>query len=102
MVVHLLLANLTHFLGPLGALCVGCISRSFIFALLFNNSLTINDIIGDIMNFLLGPALRLVFSPAYLWTLNVTILHKRSSAHLNGFESNGFVFDETVLPVVLL
>merc|ERR1719347_2228637 len=55
------------------------------------------------MNLLLGPALRLVFSSADLWSLNIAVFHKGSSANLDSLvESDGFVLDETVLPVVLL
>merc|ERR1712008_335529 len=55
------------------------------------------------MNLLLGPALGFIFGPTDLRALDITILDKRSSADLNSLiESNGLVFDETVLSVVLL
>merc|ERR1712106_212487 len=55
------------------------------------------------MDLLLGPALRLVLSSAYLRALDVTVLDKRSSADLHGLiEGNLLILDETVLPVVLL
>merc|ERR1739838_401448 len=55
------------------------------------------------MNLLLGPALRLILSSANLRSLNITVLYKRGSADLNSLiESDFLVFNETVLPVVLL
>merc|ERR1740128_335206 len=55
------------------------------------------------MNLLLGPALRLIFSSANLRSLDITVLHKGSSADLNSLiESNLLVFNKTALPVVLL
>merc|ERR550519_376147 len=52
-----LLLNSAHFLGPLGALGVGCVARGFIFTLLLNLSLALNNIIFNIMFLLLCPAL---------------------------------------------
>merc|ERR1719419_1342815 len=55
------------------------------------------------MNLLLGPALRLILSPADLRTLNFTILHKRLPTDLSSFiESNLFISNETRLLEVLL
>ena len=55
------------------------------------------------MNLLLGPALRLILSSTNLGSLDITVLHKRSSADLNSLvESNLLVFNETALSVVLL
>merc|ERR1711874_220911 len=55
------------------------------------------------MFLLLGPALRFVFSSADLGSLNVTVLDKGSSAHLDGLvEGNLLVVDEAVLSEVLL
>merc|ERR1711872_834714 len=54
------------------------------------------------MNLLLGPALRLILSPANLRSLNITVLDQRSSADLNSLiESDFFVFDETAFSEVL-
>merc|ERR1712106_447923 len=101
--LHLLLGDRADLLGPLGALGVGGVSRGFILTLLLNLSCALNNIILNIMNLLLGPALRLIFSSANLRSLNITVLHKGSSADLNSpIESNLLVFNKTALPVVLL
>merc|ERR1711970_570712 len=101
--LHILLGDRTHLLGPLGALGVGSVSRGFILTLLLNLSPALNNIILNIMNLLLGPALRFILSSANLRSLNITVLYKRGSADLNGLiESDFLVFNETVLPVVLL
>merc|ERR1711942_495107 len=55
--LHSLLGHRTHFLGPLGTLCICCVARCFIFTLLLHHSLTCNNIIINIMNLLLGPTL---------------------------------------------
>jgi len=101
--LDLLLVDVTDFSGPLGALGEGGVSRSLILTFLILNGLTLNNIILNIMFLLLGPALRLVFSSADLRSLDITILDKGSSAHLDGLvESNLLVVDETVLSEVLL
>merc|ERR1711892_483443 len=64
--LHLLLGDRADLLGPLGVLGVGGVSRCFILTLLLNLSCALNNIILNIMNLLLGPALRLVFSSANL------------------------------------
>ena len=55
--LHWLLLNSAHFLGPFRALGVGCVARGFIFALPFNLSLALNNIIFNIMFLLLSLAL---------------------------------------------
>ena len=55
------------------------------------------------MNLLLCPALRLILSPAYLRSLDITVLDQRGSAYLDSLiESNLFILYEAVLPVILL
>merc|ERR1719435_510312 len=55
------------------------------------------------MNLLLGPALRLVLSPADLRSLDVTVLHQRGPAHLRRLvEGDLLVLDEAALPEVLI
>ena len=101
--LHILLGDRADLLGPLGALGVGGVARSLIFTFLLNFSGALNNIIFDIMNLLLGPALGLVFCSANLRSLDVTVLHKRSSADFNSLvECNLLVLNETALPEVLL
>merc|ERR1712106_1228106 len=101
--LNLLLGDRADLLGPLGALGVGGVSRGFILTLLLNLSCALNNIILNIMHLLLGPALRLIFSSANLRSLDITVLHKGSSADLNSLiESDLLIFNETALPVVLL
>merc|ERR1712145_41644 len=101
--LDILFGNTADLLWPLGALGVGSISRSLILTLFLNLSFTSNNIILNIMNFLLGPALRLIFSSTDLRTLNITILDKRGSTDLDSFiESNCFIFNETALSEVFL
>merc|ERR1712173_382396 len=100
--LHILLGDRAHLLGPLGALGVGSVSRGFVLTLLLNLSPALNNIILNIMNLLLGPALRLILSSANLWSLNITVLYKRGSTDFNGLiESNLLVFNETALSEVL-
>jgi len=101
--LHILLGNRADLLGPLGALGVGGVSRGFILTFLLDLSLALNNVIFDIVNLLLGPALRLILSPADLRSLDITILHKRGSADLNSLvESDLLVLNETALSEVLL
>jgi len=101
--LYILLRNRAHFLGPLGALGVGGVTRSFILTFLFHFSCALNNVIFNIMYLLLCPAFRLVFSSADLWSLDITVLNQGSSAYLDGLiESNLFVFDEATLSEVLL
>merc|ERR1712128_179829 len=98
-----LLLNTAHFLGPLGALGVCGVPRSFIFTLLLNLSLAVNNIILNIMNLLFSPALRLILSSTYFRSLNITVLDQRGSANSNSLiKSNLLIFNETVFPKVLL
>merc|ERR1711936_1279349 len=54
------------------------------------------------MNLLFCPALRLMLSSTDLWTLYITVLHKRSSADLYSLiESNLLILNKTTLPEVL-
>merc|ERR1719384_1810966 len=81
--LDLLLGDVAHLLGPLGALGVGGVSGGLVLALLLNLSSALDNIILDIMDLLLGPALGLVLGTADLGSLNVTILDQRSSADLD-------------------
>merc|ERR1711895_304562 len=101
--LHWLLRHGAHLLGPLGALGVGGVAGGLVLTLLLNLGLTIDNIVLDIMNLLLGPTLGLVLSPADLRTLDIAVLDQRSSANTGCLiECNLFVLDETVLPEVLL
>merc|ERR1712002_438066 len=100
---HRLLLHRAHLLGPLGALGVGGVARGLVLTLLLNLSGTSDNIILNIMNLLLGPALRFILSPADLGALNITVLDKGSPADVGSLiEGNLFIFDEAVLPEVLL
>jgi hypothetical protein len=101
--LDILLGNGAHLLGPLAALGVGCVATGLILALLLIDSFTFNNIIFNIMFFLLGPALALVFGTADFGSLYIAILHKRSTADLDSFvESDLLVFNEAVFPEVLV
>jgi len=101
--LHRLLGDCANLSGPLGALGLGGVSRGFILTLLILDGLTLNNIILDLMLLLFGPALRLILSSADLRSLDITVLDKGSSAHLDGLiEGNLLVVDEAVLPEVLL
>jgi len=101
--LHWLLGHRANLLGPLGALGVGGVTRGLILTLLLNLSLALYNIILNIMNLLLGPALRLIFSPADLRTLDVTVLDQGGPADVGCLvEGNLFILNETVLPEVLL
>merc|ERR1712080_665480 len=78
--LHLLLRHGAHLLGPLGALGVGGVAGGLVLTLLLNLGLALDNIVLDIMNLLLGPALGLVLSPADLGTLDVAVLDQRSPA----------------------
>jgi len=100
--LHWLLGDAANLPGPLGALGVGGVSRGLVLTLLLNLSGALNHIVLNIVNLLLGPALRFVFGPADLGSLDITILNERGPADLSSFiEGNLLVFDETVLPEVL-
>merc|ERR1719283_118001 len=101
--LHILLADITHLSGPLGALGEGGVTTGLILALLILDGLTFDYIILNLMLFLLGPALRLILGSADLRALHITVLDQRSSAHLHGLiEGNLLVVDEAVLSEVLL
>merc|ERR1712002_660309 len=101
--LHRLLLHSTHLFGPLGALGVGGVARSLILTLLLDLSGAADNIILNLMNLLLGPALRLIFSPADLRTFNFTILYERLPTDLSSFiEGNLFISNETRFLEVLL
>jgi hypothetical protein len=101
--LDVLLGNRAHFLGPLGALGVGGVATGLILTLLLKDSFTFNNIIFNIMFFLLGPALALLLGTADLRSPDIAILHERSTADGDGLvESNLLVFDETALSVVFI
>merc|ERR1719347_2006621 len=94
--LHRLLLHGANLLGPLGALGVGGVARSLILTLLLDLSGAADNIILYIMNLLLGPALRLILSPADLRSLNITVLHKRLPADLSSLvKSNLLISNET-------
>ena len=101
--LHGLLLDVADLSGPLGALGEGGVAGGLILALLILDGLALNNVILNIMDLLLGPALGLVLGPADLGALDVTVLDQGSPAHLNGLvEGNLLVVDEAVLPEVLL
>merc|ERR1712098_118200 len=92
--LDILLGDIANLLWPLGALGVGGVSGCLILTLL---------IILNIMDLLLGPALRLIFSSTDLRSLNITILDKWGSTDLDSLiESDLLIFDETALSEVFL
>merc|ERR1719481_2124573 len=101
--LNFLLLHRANLFGPFGALCVGGVARSLILTLLLNLSCTGDNIILYIMNLLLGPALRLILSPANLGTLYITVLDQGSPADLSSLvEGNLFISNEAALLEVLL
>merc|ERR550534_2010723 len=101
--LDILLGDAAHLPWPLGALGVGGVAGGLVLALLLVLSSAVDNIILDVMDLLLGPALGLVLSTADLGASNVTILDQRSSADLDSLvEGNLLVLDEAVLPEVLL
>merc|ERR1712032_1790571 len=98
-----LLGDAANLPGPFFAISGGSVSGGLLLALLLNLSFAVDNIILDIMDLLLGPALGLVLSAADLRSLNVAILENRSSADLDSLvEGNLLVLDETALSEVLL
>merc|ERR1712177_1096 len=96
-----LLGDTANFLGPLGALGVGGVARCLILTFLFNLSSAHNNIFY-IMNLLLGPTFRLIFSSTDLLSRGITILDKRLSTDLDCLiESNLLIFNETGFSEVL-
>jgi len=101
--LDILLGDAADLLGPLGAISAGGVARSVIHTFLLNFSSALDNIILNIVLLLLGPTLRLVFSSTDLWALNITVLHKWSSADFNSLiEGNLLVFNETSFSEVLL
>merc|ERR1739844_638053 len=101
--LDILLGNGAHLLRPLAALGVGGVATGLILTLLLIDSFTFNNIIFNIMFFLLGPALALVISTADLGTLDIAILNERSPTNRYCFiECNLLVFNEAGLSVVFI
>jgi hypothetical protein len=101
--LYLLLGSLAHLSWPLRALGEGGIAGSFVLALLILNSLALNNIILNIMDLLLGPAFRLVLSPADLRAGDLAIFNQRGTADLNSLiEGNLLILDEAILSEILL
>merc|ERR1719495_2278238 len=101
--LHRLLGDRAHLLGPLGALGVGGVAAGVVLALLFDLGLAGDHIVLHVVHLLLGPALGLVLGPADLRALHVTVLHQGGPADGGGLvEGDLLVLDETVLPEVLL
>merc|ERR1711899_100899 len=101
--LHILLGDVAHFLWPLGAVGGGGVTRGVVLALLFHNCLTLDNIVLDVVNLLLGPTLGLILGPADLRALDVAVLHKRGATDLSGLvEGDLLVFDEAALPEVLV
>merc|ERR1711981_1034613 len=101
--LHVLLGDTAHLLGPLGALGVGGVAGGLVLALLLHDRLTAHHVVLDVVFLLLGPALGLVLSPADLGSLLVTVLHQGSTADLHGLvEGDLLVLDVTCLPVVII
>jgi len=97
-----LLGDAANLPGPLFALVFGGVSGGALLALLLNLSSAVDNIILDLVDLLLGPALGFVLSAADLGSLDVAILDQRSSADLHSLvEGNLLVLDETALPEVL-
>jgi len=98
-----LLRDGADLLGPLRAFSGGGVSRCLGLTDLLILSFTVNNIILNFMNLLLGPALRLILSSTDLRSLHITILHQGSSTDLNCLiKGDLFILDETTLPEVLL
>merc|ERR1719283_636339 len=101
--LHALLGDIADLLGPFGAVCGGGIARGVVLTFLLDNGFTFHNIILDIMDLLLGPTLGLIFGPADLRALHITVLHQRGSAHIGCLvEGNLLILDETVFPEVLI
>merc|ERR1712156_925888 len=101
--LHLLLGDVAHLLGPLGAVGGGGVARGVVLALLFHNGLTLGNVVLDVVNLLLGPTLGLMLGPANLRSLDVAVLHKRGAADLSGLvEGDLLVLNEAALPEVLV
>merc|ERR1712186_287015 len=101
--LDVLLGDAAHLPRPLGALGVGGVAGGLVLALLLHLSPALNHVILHVVNLLLGPTLGLVLRPADLGSLDIAVLHQRSTADLNGLvEGDPLVLDETTLPEVLL
>jgi len=91
----------TDLLGPLGTLFLSGVALSDILTLLLLDSLTLDDIILNIMLMVPGLALRLVDGPTLLWALTIT--DQRSVAEFDLLSGGNLpVVDEAVLDEVLL
>merc|ERR1712203_752066 len=100
--LHLLLGDGAHLPWPLGALGVGGVARGLVLTLLFDLGGALNNIVLNVVNLLLGPALGFVLGPANLRSLDITILDKGGPADLGSLvEGDLLVLDETALPEIL-
>ena len=98
-----LFGDAADLLGPLGALGVGGVATGLILTLLLIHSFTFNNIIFNIMFFLLGPALALVLCPADLLPVGVAVLDQRRPADLDRLlRRPGLVGEEAILDVVVV
>merc|ERR1719186_2460490 len=101
--LDILLGNGANLLGPLAALGVGGVATGLILTFLLIFSCAFNNIVFNIMFLLFGPALALILSTADFGSLDITILHKGSTADLDSFvESDLLVFNEAVFPEVFI
>merc|ERR1711863_258362 len=101
--LHVLLGDTAHLPRPLGALGVGGVAGGLVLSLLLHLSPALHHVVLHVVNLLLGPTLGLVLRPADLGSLDIAVLHQRSTADLNGLvEGDLLVLDETILPEVLL
>merc|ERR1719397_471379 len=101
--LHWLLGHRADLLGPLGALGVGGVAAGVVLALLLHFSPALDHVVLHVVHLLLGPALRLVLSPANLGALHVAVLHQRGPTDGGSLvEGDLLVLDEAALPEVLL
>merc|ERR1719357_940271 len=93
--LHLLLGDGAHLPWPLGALGVGGVAGGLVLTLLFDLGGALNNVVLDVVNLLLGPALGFVLGPADLRSLDITILDKGGPADLGSLvEGDLLVLDE--------
>jgi len=99
--LDIFLLRLTDLLGPLGTLLLSSVALSHILAFLLLDGLALNNVILNIVLVVPGLALRLVDSLTLDGAL--TLADKWSVTELDLLlRGNGLVFNETVLPEVLL
>ena len=101
--LDILLGDAAHLLGPLVALGAGGVAGGFVLTLLFNLGLAPYHVILHLMDFLLGPALRLVLSAADLLALEITILDQGVSADLDCLvKGHSVIFDVATFEKILV